>query len=76
MPILMHQMHISTNQVFSVMLRSKKLEIREKMCENCERADKNQTECNEIEPNLSKETALSQFSNFFRISNVFRIGFT
>jgi hypothetical protein len=28
--ILMHQMHISTTQVSSVMLRSKKLEIREK----------------------------------------------
>jgi hypothetical protein len=28
--ILMHQMHISTTQVSSVMLRSKKLEIRKK----------------------------------------------
>jgi hypothetical protein len=27
-PILMHQMHISTNQVSSVILRQKKLEIR------------------------------------------------
>jgi predicted DNA-binding ArsR family transcriptional regulator len=30
LPILMHQMHISTTQVSSVMLRSKQLEIREK----------------------------------------------
>jgi hypothetical protein len=30
LPILMHQMRISTTQVSSVMLRSKKLEIREK----------------------------------------------
>jgi hypothetical protein len=30
-PILMHQMRISTTQVSSVMLRSKKMEIREKM---------------------------------------------
>jgi hypothetical protein len=34
LPILMPQMHISTTQVSSVMLRSKKLEIRKK-CENC-----------------------------------------
>ena len=37
--ILMHQMRISTTQVSSVMLRSKKLEIREKKGANCERAD-------------------------------------
>jgi hypothetical protein len=34
LPIWMHQMRISTTQVSSVMLRSKKLEIRTK-CENC-----------------------------------------
>jgi hypothetical protein len=27
---------------------------KKKECENCERADKNQTECHEIEPNLSR----------------------
>jgi hypothetical protein len=39
------------------MLRSKELEI-EKKCENCERADKNQTECHEIDPNPSKDKAM------------------
>jgi hypothetical protein len=34
LPILMHQMRISTTQVSSLMLMSKKLEIREKKCEN------------------------------------------
>jgi hypothetical protein len=32
--ILMHQMHIPTTHVSSVMLRSKKVEIRGKKCEN------------------------------------------
>jgi hypothetical protein len=49
LPILMHQMRISTNQVSSVMLRSKNLEI-QKMW-NCERAVgwKPKTECHEID---------------------------
>jgi hypothetical protein len=55
----MHQMHISTNHVSSVMLRSKKLEIKKKS-ENWERADKNQTECHEIEPDLL-------FKHFYQI---------
>jgi hypothetical protein len=41
--ILMHQICISTNQVSSVVIRSKKLENREKKCDNCERADKTQS---------------------------------
>jgi hypothetical protein len=36
----MHQTRISTNQVSSVVLGPKKLEIREKNCENCKRAEK------------------------------------
>jgi hypothetical protein len=37
----MHQMRISTNQVSSVVLSPKKVEIREKNSENCIRAEKN-----------------------------------
>jgi hypothetical protein len=55
-PILMHQMRISTNQVSSVVLRPKTLEIRKKS-ENCKRA-KNQILCHEIEPNPSKDRAM------------------
>jgi hypothetical protein len=55
-PILIHQMHISTIQVSPVMLRSKKLEIHKN--EKCERIDKIETECHEIEPNPSKDSAL------------------
>jgi hypothetical protein len=44
------------------MLRSKKLEIQKK-CKNCERADKNQKECNEIEPNPSKDRAMPEGDN-------------
>jgi transcriptional regulator CtsR len=43
-PILMHQMRISTNEVYLVILRPKKLEIREKKkCENRMRAEKTNT---------------------------------
>jgi hypothetical protein len=48
----MHQMRISTTQVSSVMLRSKKLEIRMKKKKKWklkEPSDENQTECHEIE---------------------------
>jgi hypothetical protein len=58
MPILMHQMRISTTQVSSVMLRSKKLEIRKKNKKLKEPSDENQTECHEIEPNPSKDRAM------------------
>jgi hypothetical protein len=60
--ILMNHMRISTNQVSSVMLRSKKLKIRGKN-ENYERADENQTEFHEIEPNLSKDRAMHEGDN-------------
>jgi hypothetical protein len=49
----MHKMHISTTQVSSVMLRSKKVEIRKKL----------KTVCHEIEPNLSKDRALPEGDN-------------
>jgi hypothetical protein len=57
------QMSISTNQVSSVMLRSKKLEIWEKKCGECERADKNQTGCHEIEHYMSKDRAMPEGDN-------------
>jgi hypothetical protein len=53
-------MLISTTQVSNVMLRSKQSEIRE---QKCERADKNQIECSEIEPNPSKEVISFSFRN-------------
>jgi hypothetical protein len=57
----MHQMRISTTQVSSVMLRSKKLEIRRKKMK--EPSDENQTECHEIEPNPSKDRAMLEGDN-------------
>jgi hypothetical protein len=54
----MHQTGIS-----SVMLRSKKLEIQKQNPENCEKADKNLPERHEIEPNLSKESAMHEGDN-------------
>jgi hypothetical protein len=45
------------------MLRPKMLEIREKKCENCERADENQNESHETEPNLSKDRAMHEGDN-------------
>jgi hypothetical protein len=55
----MHQTRISITQVSSVMLRSKKLEIRKKNVKTVkESADENQTECHEIEPNPSKNRAM------------------
>jgi hypothetical protein len=38
--ILMHQMRISTNEVSSVVLGPKKLEIQKTNCENCIRTEK------------------------------------
>jgi hypothetical protein len=55
LPILMHQMRISTTQVSSVMLRSKKLEIREKKW-----AVEWRPECHEIKPNPSKDRAMPE----------------
>ena len=57
-PLLMHQMHISTIQVSSVMLRPKKLEIRKKNCENSKEPGKTKAKYSEIEPNLSKDRAM------------------
>jgi hypothetical protein len=57
----MHQVRISTIQVSSVMLRSKKLEIRKKNVKT-ERAE-NQTECHEIEPNPTKDSAMPEGDN-------------
>jgi hypothetical protein len=53
-------MRISTDQVSSVMLKSWKSE---KKCEICERADKTQIECHEIEPNPSKDRAVHEEDN-------------
>jgi hypothetical protein len=47
-----------TTQVFLVMLRSKKLEIKLK-----EPSDENQTECHEIEPNPSMDRAMPEGDN-------------
>jgi hypothetical protein len=57
MTILLHQMRILTDQVFSVMLRPKKLESWIN-CENYKRAGKKPKECYEIEPNPSKDRAM------------------
>jgi hypothetical protein len=59
----MHQMHISINQVSLLMLRSKKLEIRKKKCEDYKIADKNQAEWYEIEPYPSKDRAMHEGDN-------------
>jgi hypothetical protein len=59
----MHQMRISTTQVSSVMLRSKKLEIRKKVKTVKESSDENQTESHEIEPNPSKDKAIPEGDN-------------
>jgi hypothetical protein len=56
----MHQMRISTTQVFSVMLKSKKLEIRKKICKLKEPSDENLEESHEIEPNPSKANYLKK----------------
>jgi hypothetical protein len=60
-PVLMHQMCISINQVSSVVLRSKKVGNLKKG--KTERADKNQTGCHKTEPNPSKDTAVT-FEDF------------
>jgi hypothetical protein len=59
----MHQMRISTTEVSSVMLRSKKLEIRKKI-ENWKSClMKTKTECHETEPNPSKDRAIPEGDN-------------
>jgi DNA-binding transcriptional regulator GbsR (MarR family) len=60
-PILMHQMHISTNQVSSVVLRPKKLEIRKIVKTVKEpRKTKYKVLCHEIEENPSKDRAMHE----------------
>jgi hypothetical protein len=44
-------------QVSPIMLRPKKFETPQKL-ENCERGNKNQTDCNEIEPKVWKDRAM------------------
>ena len=57
----MHQMHISTNEVSSVVLELKKLEVEKTNCEKCkEPKKKNILLCHEIEPNPSKERAMHE----------------
>jgi hypothetical protein len=57
--ILKHQMRISTTQVFSVMLRSKNLEIRKRKVKT-ERVVGWKPKCHEIEPNPSKDRAIPE----------------
>jgi hypothetical protein len=59
----MHQMRISTNQVFPVMPRSQKFEIKKKKKLKPWKADRNRTEYNEIEPNPSKDRAMHEGDN-------------
>ena len=58
----MHHMRISTNEVSSVVLEPKKLEVEKKNCEKCKEPEKkNQIVlCHEIEPNPSKERAMHE----------------
>ena len=53
----MHQMRISTNEVSSVVLGSKKLEVEKKIVKSVKSWKKSQM-CQEIEPNPSKERAM------------------
>jgi hypothetical protein len=55
-PILMYQMRISITYITSVMLRPKKLKIRNLMTVNIPRRPK--IECCEMEPNPSKDRAI------------------
>jgi hypothetical protein len=57
----MHQMRISTNQVSSVVLRPKKLEI-QKIVKTI-KEPKKQILCDEIEPNPSKDRAMHEGDN-------------
>jgi hypothetical protein len=54
-----------TTQVFSMIIRSKKLEIQKKkiMGKLNEPSDENQTECHEIEPNRSKDRTMPEEDN-------------
>jgi hypothetical protein len=73
----MHQMRISTNQVSSVVLRPKKLEIR-KIVKTVKEPKKTQILCHEIEPNPSKDRAMHEgdalYSKYSHITNKFCCG--
>jgi hypothetical protein len=56
----MHQLHISTTQVSSVMLRPKKFEIRKKKCENWKSHRMKNKLCHEIEVNPSKNRSMPE----------------
>ena len=58
----MHQMRISTNEVSSVVLGSKKLEVRNKNVKRV-KSRKNEILCHEIEPNPSKDRAMHEGDN-------------
>ena len=58
----MHQMRISTNEVSSVVLGSKKLEVRKKNVRSV-KSRKNEILCHEIEPNPSKDRAMHEGDN-------------
>jgi hypothetical protein len=66
-PILMHQMRISTTKVSSVILRPKKLEIRKTLW-TLYMSRKKQILCHEIEPNLSKDRAMHEGDNHHQLS--------
>jgi hypothetical protein len=67
-PILMHQMRISTNQVSSVVLRPKKLEIRKIVKTIKEPKKQKQILCHEIEPNPLKDRAMHEGDNHLLFS--------
>jgi hypothetical protein len=60
-PILMHQMRISTNQASSVVLRPKKLKSEKNV--KTVKEPKQQILCHEIGPNLSKDIAMHEGDN-------------
>ena len=60
----MHQMRISTNEVSSVVLGSKKLEVRKKNVKSVKsRKNEIHVQCHEIEPNPSKDRAMHEGDN-------------
>jgi hypothetical protein len=72
-PILMHQMRISTTCVSSVMLRPKKLEIRNVMTVKIPK--QTQKECREMESNPSKDRSMHDGNNP-RVRRILRIEVT
>jgi hypothetical protein len=62
-PILMHQMRISIIYISSVMLRPKKIEIRNVMTVKIPKKKKTKIECREMEPNPLKDRAIHEGDN-------------